>query len=434
MIDKIKEILFNSKGIDGWKINESKIEASELFFIKKELDMNRAKEVHHFKVTVYKDFEEDGVMYKGSSSTNIYPTMSDEEIKKAIESAAFAASFVKNKYYPLVRPSEVAISNIESGFSKASISEWLPKVTEAIFSSDKYDKGSINSSEIFLEKVYTRIINSEGVDVSYDGYKGQIEMITNWKEDGEEIELYKDVKFADFDKEDIVKCVENMLKMSKDKAIAKSTPVLKNIPVLLSGEPVKEFFNYYYDQANAQLVYEGISTAKVGECVQGKEIKGDKVNITVDPLLKGSTLSAPYDEDGYPLKAVDIYIDGVLKGYWGNNRFSHYLNIEPTGNIRNIIVHEGCQSVDSLKSEPYLELVAFSDFQMDTMTGDFAGEIRLGWYFDGKNITPVTAGSISGNIKDVQQDMYFSKEIQQLNNFKGPKTIKLQNVSIAGNE
>ncbi|MGF7057548.1 metallopeptidase TldD-related protein [Brassicibacter mesophilus] len=434
MIDKIREILLNSREVDSWKVNESKIESSELFFIKKELDMNRAKEVHHFKVTVYKDFEEEGVMYKGSSTTNIYPTMSTEEIEKAIESAAFAASFVKNKHYPLVKPSEVAMSNIKSEFSKASISEWLPKVTEAIFGSDKYENGSINSSELFLEKIYTRIINSEGVDVSYDGYKGQIELITNWKEEGEEIELYKDVKFADFNKEDIIECVEDMLKMSKNKAIAKSTPALNNIPVLLSGEPVKEFFSYYYEQANAQLVYEGISTAKVGECIQGKEIKGDKINITVDPLLKTSTLSAPYDEDGYPLKAVEIYSDGILEGYWGNNRFSNYLNIEPTGNIRNIIVHEGSKNIDNLKSEPYLELVAFSDFQMDTMTGDFAGEIRLGWYFDGKDLTPVTAGSISGNIKDVQQKMYFSKEIQQLNNFKGPKTIKLQNVSIAGNE
>ncbi len=433
MIEKIKDILSKTKGIDGWKINEYKIESKELFFIKKQLDMNRGKNVHHLKVTVYKDFEENGVKYKGSSTTNIYPTMNNDEINNAIKSAAFASSLVKNKYYPLVKSSD---NNkvLRSNFSTKSLSEWLPDLTEAIFNSDTFNNGGINSAELFLNKTYNRIINSESLDVSYEGYAGQIELITEWKENEEEIELYKDINFADFEKKDIIKCVDNMIRISKDKAIATPTPVLKEIPVLLTGEPVKEFLKYYYSQANTQLVYEGISTAKVGDKIQGNKIQGDMIDITLDPFLRNSTVSAPYDEDGYPLKPTRIYENGELKSYWGSNRFSHYLNVEPTGNIENMIVKSGNKCIDELKSEPYLELVAFSDFQMDIMTGDFAGEIRLGWYYDGNKATPITGGSISGNIKNIQQEMYLSKETQQLNNFKGPKTIKLLNVSIAGNK
>ena len=87
-----------------------------------------------------------------------------------------------------------------------------------------------------------------------------------------------------------------------------------------------------------------------------------------------------------------------------------------------------------MKASPYIELVSFSDFQMDTMTGDFGGEIRLGWYFDGENTVSITGGSISGNIKEVEKEMYFSSETQKLNNFLGPKTIELSNVSLAGIE
>lgn len=65
--------------------------------------MDRAKNVHHFSLTVYKDFEEEGNKYKGSSTTNIYPTMGDRELEKAIDDAAFAAQFDKNPYYPLVK-------------------------------------------------------------------------------------------------------------------------------------------------------------------------------------------------------------------------------------------------------------------------------------------------------------------------------------------
>jgi len=71
---------------------------------------------------------------------------------------------------------------------------------------------------------------------------------------------------------------------------------------------------------------------------------------------------------------------------------------------------------------------------MDGLTGNFGGEIRLGWYFDGSNTIPVTGGSISGNIKDLQKEMYLSKELQKDNNFVGPKIVKLLNVSVAGIE
>jgi len=434
MIEKIKEILSNIEGIDGWKINEKKVESKELFFIKKELDMNRAKDVHHIMLTVYKDFQEEGKKYRGSSTTTIFPTMSDEEIEKAIRDALYAASFVKNEYYPLVEPKVEIQPVMENKLASKPLSSWMPILTDEIFIEDKYDKGWINSAELFLDKINIRILNSEGVDVVYQTYRGELEFITNWKEDGEEVELYKDILFSDYDEKLIPESVDEMLKICRDKAIAKPTPILKDIPVILSGEPVKEFFNYYYVQAAARSVYEQTSIAKLDESIQGSDVKGDKVNMALDPYLENSTASAPYDEDGLRLSRVVLYENGILKRYWGNTRFSHYLSIKPTGNIRNIVVEGGSKTLQEIKEGPYLEVKVFSDFQMDTLTGDFGGEIRLGWYCDGENVIPVTGGSISGNINEVHKEMYLSKETQKINNFSGPKSIRLLNVSVAGVE
>lgn len=435
MIDRIKEILSKLDGIDGWKINEKRIESKELFFIKKELDMNRAKDVDHIQVTVYKDFEEDGKKYRGSSTTTVHPTMNDEEMENAIMSALYAAGFVKNEYYPLVE-SKVEIQPVmENRFFKDSLSAWVPKLTDEVFARDNYNNGWINSAELFLDKINVRILNSEGVDASYETYRGELEFITSWKEEeGEEVELYKDIVFSDHDKELITTSIDEMLKICRDKAIAKPTPVLKDIAVILSGEPVKGLFYYYYDKAGARSVYEQTSTAKIDESIQGDEVKGDRINISLDPFMNNSTASAPYDEEGLRLAKVSLYEDGVLKRYWGNTRFSHYLGIKPTGNIRNIIVEGGSKTLEEIKEGAYLELKVFSDFQMDSLTGDFAGEIRLGWYNDGEKIVPVTGGSISGNINDVHKEMYLSKELQKINNFSGPQSIKLLNVSIAGVE
>lgn len=434
MIDKIKNILSSIGGIDAWKINEKVVESKELFFIKRELDMNRAKNVHHINLTVYKDFEEDGKKYRGSSTTAIHPTMNEEEIIIAIRDAIYAAGFVKNKYYPLVELVVEEQAIIENRFKNDSMSNWIPKLTEEIFIADRYENGEINSAELFLDKVNVRILNSQGVDVEYETYRGELEFITSWKEGWEEVELYEDILFSDYDEKLIVNSVDEMLKISRDKAIAKPTPVLKDIPVILSGIAVKEFFNYYYGKAAAVSIYEETSTAKLDENIQGDEVKGDKVNIVLDPYLDNSTATSPFDEDGLVLSKVSLYEDGILKRYWGNTRFSHYLDIKPTGNIRNIIVEGGSKTLEEIKEGTYLELKVFSDFQMDTLTGDFAGEIRLGWYNDGEKIIPVTGGSISGNINEVHKEMFLSKELQKINNFSGPRGVKLINVSIAGIE
>lgn len=434
MIENIKRIISNIKEIDDWKINEKIVESKELFFVKKELDMNRAKDVHHIRLTLYKNFEENGKRYKGSSNTSIHPTMNDEEIEQVIREAVYAAGFIKNEYFPLVEPKLENIGVIENKFNNDFMSNWMPKLTDEIFLSDKYENGWINSAELFLDKVNIRIVNSKGIDIRWKTYRGELEFITTWKEEeGEEIELYEDILFSDYDEKLIANSVDEILKISKDKSIAKPTPTLEDIPVILSGRPVKEFFNYYYDKAAASSIYQETSTLKIDESIQGHEVKGDKVNMALDPYLNNSTGSSPYDEDGLLLSKFSLYEDGILKRYWGSKRFSHYLGIEATGIIRNILVEGGSKSLKEIKEGPYLELQIFSDFQMDTLTGDFAGEIRLGWYNDGEKTIPVTGGSISGNINDVHKEMFLSKELQRLNNFKGPRSIKLKNLNIAGN-
>ena len=440
MIENIKNILSKINGIDDWRIIENRTSSRELFFVRQEMDMNRGKEVTNYSVTVYVDFEDEGKKYRGSTTTNIHPTMTTEEIKNNIEEGIFAAGFVKNRYYPIPGQGDGSLSGlsngkhieVESSFSKGNISTSLSNLSKILFEEDGYEKGGINSSELFLNKIHTRIINSKGIDVSFSRYTSMLEVVTDWKEENEEVEIYRNIEFTQYDEEMIKEEIRDMIHLSRERAIASPTPDLKDCTILLTGEPVKEFFNYYYMNTNAKMAYDGISTCKVGESVQGKNISGDKVNLKLEPNLDNSTHSVPYDTDGFPLKSVEIISDGTLLRYWGDFRHSHYLNVEPTGNIRNFVIKEGSKSVAEMKAAPHIELVSFSDFQMDPLTGDFGGEIRLGWYFDGEVTKTITGGSISGNIKEVESEMYLSSETQRSNNFSGPKIIELHNISLAG--
>jgi PmbA protein len=434
MLEVIKNILAKNSAIDGYKICETVVESNELFFVKKNIDMDRAKSVHHYKVTVYVDIEEDGVKYRGSASTNVHPTMKDEEIEIAVKELSFAAQFVKNPYYPLVKPTTNLSLTESSKFSTETLPFWMNEITKAIYKNDVYEKGCINSAEIFLSKVFTHIVNSEGVDLQSTNFNCMVEFITTWKEEGEEVELYRCLNFSDFEPQLLEEEVKSMLMISKEKAVAKKTPKLDGLPVLLTREAVREFFTFYYSKSSASSVYNKASTWSIGDFIQGEQVKGDKVTLTVNPLLKNSTLSRGFDDDGYLLEEVRIIEEGELKRYMADTRYAYYLEVETTGFINNIVVTGGSKSLEELRKEPYIETAAFSDFTVDELTGDFCGEIRLGWYFDGDTTTPITGGSITGNIQELHNELYLSKELQRDNGFEGPKAVKLNNVIIAGVE
>jgi len=434
MVKDIIKLLDRKDNVDEYKIIETKTKSTELFFIKDELNMSRGKDVTHINITIYRNYEIDDKKFKGSSTTKISPTMSLKEIEKKIDNASLSASFIKNQYYDLVDPTNDVAPKIKSKFGEGNVIEHISDLVNDLYSEDNSVEGAyINSCEFFINQKHVRIVNSKGVDIEYDVYSGQIELVTESNSEHEGVELFEVLDFSDYDKEWIKDTVKQVLLKTKLRAIATPLKAVKDIPVILTGEAVKTFFNYYNFKASGRMVYEGISQSKIGDMVQSGEIMGDKVTSTMRPEINNSTLSRYHDEDGFFLKEVQTIKDGKLLRFSSAKRFADYLNIEPTGLIRNLVVNGGSKSIEELMEGEHLELLNFSDFQMDPITGNFGGEIRLGMYFNGETSIPITLGSISGVANKVEQEMYFSKELQKLNGFIGPKIIKISNVSIAGN-
>jgi predicted Zn-dependent protease len=88
-------------------------------------------------------------------------------------------------------------------------------------------------------------------------------------------------------------------------------------------------------------------------------------------------------------------------------------------------------SFDEMKVDKYLHIVNFSDFQVDSFTGYFGGEIRLGFYHDGSTVIPVTGGSISGNITEVSGKLTFSTQMQKETGYEGPYALCIEKVTVA---
>jgi predicted Zn-dependent protease len=423
MLETILDIL-DKNNIREYIITESKIETVELYFIKKALDMNRNKKVLNYKVKVFNSFFKDGQEFKGDFTVMVYPSMSFDEIDEAINGGYFAASFRTNKAYKL--PGGYIGEEVvkESKFKDFSLETAALKMRDALYKNDNFEKGFINSAEIFVHKIEKRIINSRGADAAYVKYEAEGEFITQWIEN-DDVELYNSFKYEDLEEESLALMVKNAILNTnyRDKAI--ESPKTGKYDVILSGENVKTIFEYYIDNANTKMIYEKYSTFKIGDNVQGNAIEGDKLNIII-------TSSKPFGEEGIELIDRVLIEDGQLKAIHGSFRFADYLGITPIGEYDAAIVKGGDTSLDEIFRTGDLHIIKFSEFQMDSYTGDFFGEITLALLKDGENIIPLTGGSLCANIKDVQGNLCLSKEMQSYGAFKLPSAIKLKSVQISG--
>jgi len=95
-------------------------------------------------------------------------------------------------------------------------------------------------------------------------------------------------------------------------------------------------------------------------------------------------------------------------------------------------VSAGKVSLEQLRAKPCLELVKFSDFSLEQTTGDFGGEIRLAYWFDGKKRIPLTGGSISGSVAELRSTMVRSRERALASRSLCPEAVLLKGVSITG--
>ena len=127
-----------------------------------------------------------------------------------------------------------------------------------------------------------------------------------------------------------------------------------------------------------------------------------------------------------------IFEDGKLACIVGADRFCSYLGVPMTGDYDSFACQNGTKSLEELKKEPYLHVVSISDFQCDPFSGHFGGEIRLAYFFDGKEVKAITGGSINGSISDCKDSLQFSLERYHSLSFNGPKAVRLAGVKVAG--
>ena len=425
MLEQIISLLKES-GVHAWELSDVQNRGWEFYFIRHALDQNRAKNVEHIQIKVYQLIEDGKFM--GSASAELPPTATLEEAKKLISDLAYRATLVKNRPYPLNPPR--AGQPMLDASDTAAIAEDFIRTMRALPETENED---VNSYEIFVSDKIRRFLNSEGVDITERYPDSMIEVVVNARRDGHEIELYRNFTSGSCDSEALKRDLGKAMAYGRDRLVTRPTPNLEKADVLFSGSDACSIYEYFVDRCNAAMIFRKLSDWTVGKPI-AEDIRGDRVNVYARRMLPNSSSNRGFDAEGAPIRDTALLEQSVPKEILGGRMFASYMGLENSFSPTNIEVSGGTKTEEELRRGSYLEAVEFSDFQVDAMTGDIFGEIRLGYWHDGDTVTPVSGGSVSGSMLDFVKDFSMSVEQAQYDSMRIPALTLLKNVTVTGAE
>ena len=424
-VERIIELL-RASGADAWEVTDTQKQGWEFYFIRRRLDQNRVQLVEHLRVKVYRALE--GGKYLGSADGEIALTATEDEARQEIEALLGRAAYVKNPFYTLNRPSDAASASGEPEPDPAAIAaDFIAAVRSVPETHDAF----INSCELFVSALRRRFVNSEGVDVTCVYPSSMAEVVVNARREDREIELYRLYKSGGCDREGLTRDIAEAMRFGRDRLAAMPTPSLGRVPVVFSTDAALEIYGWFAARMNAAFKVYGYSDWEAGKPV-ADELRGDRVTLTAVPALPNSSLNAAYDDEGAPVREVVMIEDGVARRFLGSRQFSQYLNLEASFRPGNLVFSGGKHDADELRQGRFLEVVEFSDFQVNKVNGDLAGEIRLGYWHDGETVKAVWGGSVSGTMEDFVRTMRFSRQSRQYDRRVIPAVTRLEDVTVTG--
>ncbi len=420
-LNRLLDILKES-GADAWELTKTQERGWEFYLIRHALDQNRVKELESFRVKVYKKFND----CLGSAAAPVPADADDEEMKRIVAGLCQDATYVRNPFYTLNKPEQGSRAfggQVETVDLKAISGDFLQTVAGL----PETDGEDLNSCEIFVSEKRRRFMNSEGIDATVVYPYSMVEAVVNARKDGQEIELYRLYHCGTCDRDTLIQDLTETMRCGRDKLTAVPTPPLEKADVIFSTDASCEIYDYFFSRLSAGAVYRGISDWKIGDVVAPE-------NMTMETaaFLPNSSENAAYDEEGARIRDMILINGGKAASYWGSRQFSQYLGLEDSFIASNFIVSGGKESAEEIRCGDYLEIMEFSDFQVDHVTGDIAGEIRLAYLHQGGKTISVSGGSVSGNMNELVKKMQFSAENRQYDCMLIPAVTRLNGATVTG--
>ncbi len=432
MFDTIRTALAGRTDLLGWTVREVVGRGAQLYSVPKGVECVRRTAEAHYVIEVLADTTRPGGdPTVGTGNVTVLP---GDDVPGAIEAAILRAGLVHNRPYGLPGPAPLPdVPLMDEDLSRAMESALDGAYGQLRDAAAAASGVRLSAAELFVDQVTTHLINSQGIDVAQTGATVAAEWVLLAREGGHEVETFVEMTRRRLRDLPLAEEMAQRARWTRDLLAAGAPPTHRGA-VVLRDQVLAEFMNGGVIQtlASASQKFAKASTWEVGNSVLPEaDPDGDPLTVWANRQMPYGVGANRFDSEGIPSQRLALIEDNVLQAFSASQRYAEYLGIPATGEFGVIEVAPGRHAALDLLAEPHVEIAAFSWFNPDTITGDFACEIRLAYVVVDGTRTPFKGGQLIGNYLQALSSAQWSRETRFYGAYHGPTTVRFQQLTVA---
>jgi PmbA protein len=440
MLDTLLAALQQRPDLQAWSVKHIVQHGAQLYAIAQQVEAQREVDQEYYVIDVLRDTNEADTPSCGTATITLLPGAA---IAGAIDEAALMAGLVHNPPHTIPAPAampDVPLADaalLTAPDRSTALDQLYERLRQAVAQQPQV---RLTAAEFFADETTTHLINSRGVDATQTATSVAAEWVLINRSDGQETEALSEMtrrRASDIDIE-----TEIALRAQGTIDLLHAAPATDYTgPVVLRSEALANFMcgdkvfaetGLFAMLGSARSKFGQLSKWEIGQAIFRGEVRGDSLTVWATRQLPYGTQSNIFDDEGLPAQRVLLVEDNILRALTAGQRYADYLSLPPTGAFGNIEVPPGRATQAELLAEPHVEIVSFSWFNPNPITGDFSTEIRLGYVVDHNGRRPFRGGLLIGNVLDALADVRWSSETEFWGNYLGPAAARFETLTVAG--
>ncbi|MFQ5945779.1 MAG: metallopeptidase TldD-related protein [Anaerolineae bacterium] len=428
--ERVVEALQDRQDLKGWSAARTVRRGVQSYAVPNGLEAVRQVEEERYQVSVLRETRgADGEAACGSANATFLP---GDDVGAAIDSAAERAGFLANPPHGIPDPEDIPDVPLADTRIQDEPLAVLGELYERLQSTvGQHSDVRLTSAEFFANESTTTLANSRGLDAEQTGTSLSVDWVLSAGEGEEQTESFFSTSRRRLEDLDVEGTVERHSQYVTDLRSA-GAPEPYRGPVVLRGITLAEFMNAPVLKvlSSAELKYKRMSPWDIGRPVLTGEVKGDPLTIWANRRLPYGVHTSRFDQEGLAARRLLLIEGGILKALSATQQYAEYLSIPPTGGFGNIEVAPGSAAESELLAQPHVEVVAFSWFNPNPVTGEFSAEIRQGYLATSDGRSPFRGGLLVGNMLKALTDVQFSSETGFYGDYQGPTTARFAEIAV----
>ncbi|MGE5251693.1 MAG: metallopeptidase TldD-related protein [Bacteroidota bacterium] len=435
MLDAIVSALKKRANLTGWSVRHIVTRAEQLYAVPHAIESRRLVDEEQYALYVLRrTTTADGSPATGTGESTLLP---GGNIKEAIDQAELVAGLVANPVHGLPGPAALPdVPLVDDDLKKDPATVMQSVVDEMLLAASRNQGVQLGSSECFGEHRSIHLVNSRGIDARQEMTSVDVEFVLHAQKGSREVETMGVISRRRASDLNVGAEVDERARYTRDLLEAGAPPTWDGAVVLrrsaLADFMAGNFFGSVLGTlGSAASKYGRMSTWEIGKPVFTGEVRGDPLTMWATRIIPYGEASNRFDEEGLPAGRVELIRDNTLVNFAASQRYAEYLQIPATGDFGGVEVAPGPSGAATLLHEPYVEVIEFSWFNPDRITGDFATEIRLGYLVKGGKRKPFKGGQLIGNYMQALANARWSAETGFFGRYLGPHTVRFEGLKLA---